>query len=80
MSISNRLRNFLNCPYVVSFFPQVIGFVQKLTDLLPDYEIACEHEHSNCLLICHKKVKVEGVTSDFSSQTGKAYRQIKFCF
>ena len=53
---------FLNCPNVLLFFPQVIGFVQKLTDLLPDYEIACEHEHSNCLLICHKKVRVENGT------------------
>lgn len=25
--------------------------------MLPDYEIACEHEHSNCLLIAHKKVR-----------------------
>lgn len=62
----------------LSFSPQVIGFVQKLTDLLPDYEIACEHEHSNCLLICHKKVRVENVTFfDFSSQTGRTYRANK---
>ena len=25
--------------------------------MLPDYEVACEHEHSNCVLIAHKKVK-----------------------
>ena len=37
---------------------QVIGFVQQLVDLLPDYEIACEHEHSNCLLIAQKKVRL----------------------
>ncbi|RMX47239.1 hypothetical protein pdam_00012924 [Pocillopora damicornis] len=43
----------------VPWHEEVIGFVQKLTDLLPDYEIACEHEHSNCLLICHKKFKKE---------------------
>ena len=35
---------------------QVVGFVQKLADLLEDYDIACEHEHSNCVLIAHKKV------------------------
>ncbi|KAL9981267.1 hypothetical protein ACROYT_G009944 [Oculina patagonica] len=43
----------------VPWHEEVIGFVQKLTDLLPDYEIACEHEHSNCLLIAHKKFKKE---------------------
>ena len=37
---------------------QVVGFVQKLSDLLEDYEIACEHEHSNCVLIAHKEGKV----------------------
>ncbi|KAJ7387044.1 S-adenosyl-L-methionine-dependent tRNA 4-demethylwyosine synthase [Desmophyllum pertusum] len=41
----------------VPWHEEVIGFVQKLTDLLPDYDIACEHEHSNCLLIAHKKFK-----------------------
>ena len=40
-----------SCIYV-----QVLGFVQKLVDLLPDYEMACEHEHSNCVLIANKKV------------------------
>lgn len=35
---------------------QVIGFVQELADLLPDYKLACEHEHSNCLLLANKKV------------------------
>ena len=35
---------------------QVLNFVQKFVDLLPDYEIACEHEHSNCVLIAHEKV------------------------
>jgi len=34
----------------------IVGFVQKLADLLEDYDIACEHEHSNCVLIAHKKV------------------------
>ena len=39
---------------ILSF--QVVGFVRKLADILEDYEIACEHEHSNCVLIAHKKV------------------------
>ena len=36
---------------------EVIGFVQQVVDLLPDYEIAAEHEHSNCVLVAHKKVR-----------------------
>lgn len=39
---------------------EVVRFVQELVELIPDYEIACEHEHSNCLLIAHKKFKVDG--------------------
>ena len=35
---------------------QVLNFVQTYADLLPDYEVCCEHEHSNCVLIAHKKV------------------------
>ena len=38
-----------------------MSFVQKLADLLPDYDIACEHEHSNCVLIAHTKVKGLGL-------------------
>ena len=30
--------------------------------MLPDYEIACEHEHSNCVLIAHKKVRMFAVS------------------
>lgn len=44
----------------VPWHEEVIRFVQELVALLPDYEIACEHEHSNCLLIGHKKFKVSG--------------------
>ncbi len=36
---------------------QVLNFVQEFADLLPDYQVACEHEHSNCVLIAHKKVQ-----------------------
>ncbi|NXP14827.1 TYW1 synthase, partial [Thinocorus orbignyianus] len=44
----------------VPWHEEVVHFVQELADLIPDYEIACEHEHSNCLLIAHKKFKVDG--------------------
>ncbi|XP_032120563.1 S-adenosyl-L-methionine-dependent tRNA 4-demethylwyosine synthase TYW1 isoform X3 [Sapajus apella] len=42
----------------VPWHEEVVQFVLELVDLIPDYEIACEHEHSNCLLIAHKKFKV----------------------
>ncbi|XP_003465850.2 S-adenosyl-L-methionine-dependent tRNA 4-demethylwyosine synthase TYW1 isoform X2 [Cavia porcellus] len=44
----------------VPWHEEVIRFVRELVDLIPDYEIACEHEHSNCLLIAHKKFKIDG--------------------
>ncbi|KAM9318067.1 S-adenosyl-L-methionine-dependent tRNA 4-demethylwyosine synthase TYW1 isoform 2-T2 [Pholidichthys leucotaenia] len=44
----------------VPWHQEVVAFVQQLADLLPQYEIACEHEHSNCLLIAHTKFKVDG--------------------
>uniref|UniRef100_A0A4W6CWS1 S-adenosyl-L-methionine-dependent tRNA 4-demethylwyosine synthase TYW1 n=1 Tax=Lates calcarifer TaxID=8187 RepID=A0A4W6CWS1_LATCA len=44
----------------VPWHQEVVAFVQQLADMLPQYEIACEHEHSNCLLIAHTKFKVEG--------------------
>ena len=47
--------NFNNQCFVLTS-AQVLNFVQKFADLLPDYEVACEHEHSNCVLIAHKKV------------------------
>ncbi|XP_019777380.1 S-adenosyl-L-methionine-dependent tRNA 4-demethylwyosine synthase TYW1 isoform X3 [Tursiops truncatus] len=42
----------------VPWHEEVVRFVCELVDLIPDYEIACEHEHSNCLLIAHKKFKI----------------------
>uniref|UniRef100_A0A8B9FE99 Uncharacterized protein n=1 Tax=Amazona collaria TaxID=241587 RepID=A0A8B9FE99_9PSIT len=45
----------------VPWHEEVVHFVQELTNLIPDYEIACEHEHSNCLLIAHKKVRLTHV-------------------
>ncbi|XP_038141891.1 S-adenosyl-L-methionine-dependent tRNA 4-demethylwyosine synthase TYW1 isoform X2 [Cyprinodon tularosa] len=44
----------------VPWHQEVVAFVQQLADMLPQYEIACEHEHSNCLLIAHTKFKVNG--------------------
>ncbi|XP_056099089.1 S-adenosyl-L-methionine-dependent tRNA 4-demethylwyosine synthase TYW1 isoform X2 [Rhinichthys klamathensis goyatoka] len=44
----------------VPWHEEVIYFVQQLANLLPNYEIACEHEHSNCLLLAHHKFKVDG--------------------
>uniref|UniRef100_A0A6Q2WWM2 S-adenosyl-L-methionine-dependent tRNA 4-demethylwyosine synthase TYW1 n=1 Tax=Esox lucius TaxID=8010 RepID=A0A6Q2WWM2_ESOLU len=44
----------------VPWHEEVIHFVQQLVDMLPQYQIACEHEHSNCLLIAHTKFKVDG--------------------
>uniref|UniRef100_A0A673BZU3 S-adenosyl-L-methionine-dependent tRNA 4-demethylwyosine synthase TYW1 n=1 Tax=Sphaeramia orbicularis TaxID=375764 RepID=A0A673BZU3_9TELE len=44
----------------VPWHQEVVAFVQQLADMLPQYEIACEHEHSNCLLIAHTKFKVDG--------------------
>lgn len=44
----------------VPWHEEVVGFVQKLSELLPDYEIASEHVHSNCVLVANKKFKVNG--------------------
>uniref|UniRef100_A0A3Q2YFM6 S-adenosyl-L-methionine-dependent tRNA 4-demethylwyosine synthase TYW1 n=1 Tax=Hippocampus comes TaxID=109280 RepID=A0A3Q2YFM6_HIPCM len=44
----------------IPWHQEVVVFVQQLVNMLTDYEIACEHEHSNCLLIAHKKFKVNG--------------------
>ncbi|XP_067680903.1 S-adenosyl-L-methionine-dependent tRNA 4-demethylwyosine synthase TYW1-like isoform X2 [Haliotis asinina] len=43
----------------VPWHQEVISFVQQLADALPDYEIASEHEHSNCILIAHTKFKIK---------------------
>jgi len=44
----------------VPWHEEVVRFVQDLVTRLPDYEISCEHEHSNCILVTHKKYKVDG--------------------
>lgn len=40
----------------VPWHQEVVHFVKLLADELEDYEIASEHEHSNCLLLANKKV------------------------
>lgn len=42
----------------VPWHAEVISFVQELANKLVEYEIASEHEHSNCILMAHKKFKV----------------------
>ncbi|XP_041882514.1 LOW QUALITY PROTEIN: S-adenosyl-L-methionine-dependent tRNA 4-demethylwyosine synthase TYW1-like [Corvus kubaryi] len=42
----------------VPWHGEVVSFVQELARLLPDYGIACEHEHSNCVLMAHSKVRL----------------------
>ncbi|XP_073648137.1 S-adenosyl-L-methionine-dependent tRNA 4-demethylwyosine synthase TYW1 isoform X4 [Tursiops truncatus] len=54
----------------VPWHEEVVRFVCELVDLIPDYEIACEHEHSNCLLIAHKKEN-----SSFPSASEEVYIQ-----
>ncbi|XP_033747588.1 S-adenosyl-L-methionine-dependent tRNA 4-demethylwyosine synthase TYW1-like [Pecten maximus] len=44
----------------VPWHEEVIRFVKILGEELEEYEIASEHEHSNCLLMAHKKFKVKG--------------------
>merc|ERR1712179_258732 len=44
----------------VPWHEEVIYFVEELAKRLPDYEISCEHEHSNCVLLTHKKFKIDG--------------------
>ncbi|XP_075220091.1 S-adenosyl-L-methionine-dependent tRNA 4-demethylwyosine synthase TYW1-like isoform X2 [Lycorma delicatula] len=39
----------------VPWHEEVISFAEKLVALLQDYDIASEHEHSNCILIANKK-------------------------
>lgn len=44
----------------VPWHEEVLSFVERLVALLPDYSIASEHEHSNCVLIAHHKFRVDG--------------------
>ncbi|XP_039770464.1 S-adenosyl-L-methionine-dependent tRNA 4-demethylwyosine synthase TYW1 [Ornithorhynchus anatinus] len=44
----------------VPWHEEVLHFVRELASLLPNYDIASEHEHSNCLLLAHTKYKIGG--------------------
>ncbi|GIY84204.1 s-adenosyl-L-methionine-dependent tRNA 4-demethylwyosine synthase TYW1 [Caerostris darwini] len=44
----------------IPWHEEVFAFSSKLTEYLSDYELASEHEHSNCILIANKKFKVDG--------------------
>jgi len=41
----------------VPWHEEVLSFTQKFADALQDYEVASEHEHSNCVLVAHKRFK-----------------------
>jgi len=43
----------------VPWHNEVVDFVKELARLLhPDYDIASEHAHSNCVLLAHTKVNI----------------------
>ncbi|XP_040579019.1 S-adenosyl-L-methionine-dependent tRNA 4-demethylwyosine synthase TYW1 [Lepeophtheirus salmonis] len=44
----------------VPWHEEVVNFSQTFADMLEDYEISCEHEHSNCILVSHKKFHIDG--------------------
>ncbi|GFT12226.1 s-adenosyl-L-methionine-dependent tRNA 4-demethylwyosine synthase TYW1 [Nephila pilipes] len=44
----------------IPWHEEVFAFSSKLAEYLPNYELASEHEHSNCILIANKKFKVNG--------------------
>lgn len=44
----------------VPWHEEVVKFVKELESRLSGYELASEHEHSNCLLLAHTKFKREG--------------------
>ncbi|KRZ59313.1 tRNA wybutosine-synthesizing protein 1 -like protein [Trichinella nativa] len=44
----------------VPWHADVVDFVQQLVFQLDDYEIAAEHEHSNCVLIAKLNFKING--------------------
>ena len=43
----------------VPWLQEVTEFTTKLSELLPDYQLACEHAHSNCILVANKKVSLK---------------------
>ena len=45
----------------IPWHDEVVGFVKALAEKLPGYVLASEHEHSNCVLLVHKRFVVDGV-------------------
>jgi tRNA wybutosine-synthesizing protein 1 len=43
----------------VPYHTEVRKFSEAIENLLEDYEIACEHEHSHLVLLAHKKFKIK---------------------
>ncbi|CAF0879055.1 unnamed protein product [Adineta ricciae] len=44
----------------VPWHEEVVTFVRLLCERLPQYGLACEHEHSNCLLLANTKFQIDG--------------------
>lgn len=44
----------------VPWHTEVVKFVSDLVDRIPEYEIASEHEHSNCILVASTRFRVDG--------------------
>jgi len=45
----------------VPWHQEVVQFSQELcVKYLPQYELSCEHEHSNCILLANKRFKIDG--------------------
>uniref|UniRef100_T1J2J5 S-adenosyl-L-methionine-dependent tRNA 4-demethylwyosine synthase TYW1 n=1 Tax=Strigamia maritima TaxID=126957 RepID=T1J2J5_STRMM len=44
----------------VPWHEEVVEFGKKLINLLPEYGLACEHAHSNCILMANKKFQING--------------------
>ncbi|XP_064459907.1 S-adenosyl-L-methionine-dependent tRNA 4-demethylwyosine synthase TYW1-like [Ornithodoros turicata] len=44
----------------IPWHEEVVSFVEKLVALIPEYSLASEHEHSNCVLLAHRKFQIDG--------------------
>jgi len=43
----------------VPWHEEVVAFVRLLCERLPQFDVACEHEHSNCLLLANTKFRID---------------------
>lgn len=64
----------------VPWHEEVRSFGYKMAEYLQDYELASEHEHSNCILLSHKKFYISGkwctwIDYDKFHQLIKAYNE-----